>query len=278
MKQNLQKRLQQAAELVEQADGILIGAGAGMGVDSGLPDFRGNQGFWKAYPQLWELDLSFSEIATSRLFKTNPYSAWGFYGHRFNLYKSTLPHQGYAILKSWLTHKRLGGFIFTSNVDGHFQKAGFSESEVAECHGSINHWQCSKPCSNSGIWFNDIDQFYIDEQNLTVTSELPRCHECGDIARPNILMFNDQAWDAERSSEQIDLCYEWLRSVPRDKLIVLEIGAGPTVNTVREFCSGWGNKIRINPQGSSFSEGLCLPLPALQALVSIDKLIKRTQH
>ena len=45
MKQNLQKRLQQAAELIEQADGILIGAGAGMGVDSGLPDFRGDQGF-----------------------------------------------------------------------------------------------------------------------------------------------------------------------------------------------------------------------------------------
>ena len=41
-----------AAELIEQADAIVIAAGAGMGVDSGLPDFRGNEGFWKAYPAL----------------------------------------------------------------------------------------------------------------------------------------------------------------------------------------------------------------------------------
>jgi hypothetical protein len=43
--------LEHAAALVAQAD-LLIAAGAGMGVDSGLPDFRGNQGFWKAYPAL----------------------------------------------------------------------------------------------------------------------------------------------------------------------------------------------------------------------------------
>jgi len=42
--------LRQAAQQVAHAEALLIGAGAGMGVDSGLPDFRGNQGFWKAYP------------------------------------------------------------------------------------------------------------------------------------------------------------------------------------------------------------------------------------
>jgi NAD-dependent SIR2 family protein deacetylase len=41
-----------AAALLRDADGLLIAAGAGMGVDSGLPDFRGNEGFWKAYPAL----------------------------------------------------------------------------------------------------------------------------------------------------------------------------------------------------------------------------------
>lgn len=44
--------IQLAAEAIRNADAILIGAGAGMGVDSGLPDFRGNDGFWKAYPTL----------------------------------------------------------------------------------------------------------------------------------------------------------------------------------------------------------------------------------
>ena len=44
--------LDAAAALLRSADGLLIGAGAGMGVDSGLPDFRGDHGFWRAYPPL----------------------------------------------------------------------------------------------------------------------------------------------------------------------------------------------------------------------------------
>jgi NAD-dependent SIR2 family protein deacetylase len=40
--------LEHAAALVHQADLLIVAAGAGMGVDSGLPDFRGNDGFWKA--------------------------------------------------------------------------------------------------------------------------------------------------------------------------------------------------------------------------------------
>ena len=47
-----------AAEIIARADALIIGAGAGMGIDSGLPDFRGPNGFWKAYPALGALGLS----------------------------------------------------------------------------------------------------------------------------------------------------------------------------------------------------------------------------
>jgi NAD-dependent SIR2 family protein deacetylase len=43
---------QEATQAIQEADAIIILAGAGMGVDSGLPDFRGKEGFWKAYPML----------------------------------------------------------------------------------------------------------------------------------------------------------------------------------------------------------------------------------
>ena len=46
------KQIEKAASLIREADALLIGAGAGMGVDSGLPDFRGNEGLWRAYPKL----------------------------------------------------------------------------------------------------------------------------------------------------------------------------------------------------------------------------------
>lgn len=44
--------VQRAADWISQAESLLITAGAGMGVDSGLPDFRGEQGFWNHYPAL----------------------------------------------------------------------------------------------------------------------------------------------------------------------------------------------------------------------------------
>jgi len=52
-----------AAEAVKAADALLVTAGAGMGVDSGLPDFRGAHGFWRAYPAIAKLGLSFEEMA-----------------------------------------------------------------------------------------------------------------------------------------------------------------------------------------------------------------------
>ena len=62
----IRPELQAAAQALKAADGLLITTGAGMGVDSGLPDFRGSSGFWKSYPALKASGLRFQDIA-------NPY-------------------------------------------------------------------------------------------------------------------------------------------------------------------------------------------------------------
>jgi hypothetical protein len=71
-----------------------------MGIDSGLPDFRGADGFWKAYPALKQQNRNFKEIANPESFNTMPEIAWGFYGHRLQLYRNTIPHAGFHILKN----------------------------------------------------------------------------------------------------------------------------------------------------------------------------------
>ncbi len=96
-----------------------------MGVDSGLPDFRGVHGFWRAYPALRAKDVRFEDIANPTAFRHDPERAWGFYGHRLNLYRRTAPHRGYSILSKWAERMEHGAFVFTSNVDGHFQKGCF---------------------------------------------------------------------------------------------------------------------------------------------------------
>src|SRR5690606_21109669 len=127
--------------LLAEAEALVVTAGAGMGVDSGLPDFRGKEGFWNAYPQFRRLGLNFSELARPIWFERDPRSAWGFYGHRLNLYIKTQPHSGFGLLLSFMDHCPRGGFVFTSNVDGQFQRAGFSGDRIVECHGSIHRLQ-----------------------------------------------------------------------------------------------------------------------------------------
>ncbi|MBL9109369.1 MAG: NAD-dependent protein deacetylase, partial [Myxococcales bacterium] len=92
-----------------------------MGVDSGLPDFRGDEGFWRAYPAYGHLGLSFVDLANPRWFSTDPDLAWGFYGHRLALYRRTVPHSGFARLREIASRLRHGAFVLTSNVDGQFQ-------------------------------------------------------------------------------------------------------------------------------------------------------------
>ena len=163
------KQIEKAASLIREADALLIGAGAGMGVDSGLPDFRGNEGLWRAYPKLGKHQISFVEIANPNAFADNARLAWGFYGHRLNRYRETQPHDGFRILQDMAKKLPHGAFVFTSNVDGQFQKAGFDESRIVECHGSIHHLQCCTPCSAS-IWPADKLSVKIDEENCWLTS------------------------------------------------------------------------------------------------------------
>jgi len=83
--------LEYAARTIGSAEAMVITAGAGMGVDSGLPDFRGPEGFWRDYPPFAKLGLSFEQLATPGWFERDPALAWGFYGHRLERYRRTTP-------------------------------------------------------------------------------------------------------------------------------------------------------------------------------------------
>lgn len=265
----LEEKYLRAAQKIALADGLIITAGAGMGVDSGLPDFRGENGFWQAYPALATPKVRFQDIANPAAFRTHPHRAWGFYGHRLNLYRRTVPHEGFAILLRFGEKRPKNAFVFTSNVDGQFQQAGFSEGKVYECHGSIHYLQCLDGCMED-IW--PADDFYpeVDETNCLLTSDLPRCPHCGGIARPNILMFNDFEWLSNRTELQAENLERWLNSVKRP--VVVEIGAGTDIPTVRNFGHGRGYLIRINPTEPELSgkASLGLKMSALEALQGIE--------
>ncbi|MDA3959861.1 MAG: NAD-dependent protein deacetylase [Planctomycetota bacterium] len=267
-----------AAEWIQDANALVITAGAGMGVDSGLPDFRGSEGLWEAYPPLAKLGLDFSVMANPRWFQHDPRLAWGFYGHRLELYREHKPHLGYRILHDWCASREHA--VFTSNVDGHFAAAGFDPERICEVHGSIHHFQCTRPCC-SAIWRADHYRPQIDPETLNESGVLPRCGACDALARPNILMFGDANWVSDRSHEQEQRHERWLHRMHRRQLVVIECGAGTAVPTVR-MDGEWiarehqARLIRINLRDTQVGDGeLALPMGAKDALQAIDEAMMR---
>jgi len=272
-----------AAKVIEEAQAIFITAGAGMGVDSGLPDFRGNEGFWKAYPPMRKLGISFAEMANPQWFRTDPEFAWGFYGHRLNLYRQTEPHHGFTKLLELGKKKKGGYFVFTSNVDGQFQKAGFDGIKIKECHGSIHYLQCADGCGEA-IWNADETHVDVNSETFRARKPLPACIHCGAPARPNILMFGDWGWLPHRTNEQSYHLSNWLNNIRAKemKLAVVEVGAGHAVPTVRmqseqaaRGCSG--TLIRINPRDDDVPPGhLAIPLGGGEGIRAIIDRMDRT--
>lgn len=265
--------LTKAANLVRHADGLVVTAGAGMGVDSGLPDFRGEGGFWKHYPDLGRAGLSFTSIACPDAFRRRPKLAWGFYGHRLRLYRETVPNDGFHILKRWAAGMKHGAFVLTSNVDGQFQKVGFNEERVYEVHGSIHHLQCLDACRQD-VWLADSFDPVVDDPICTLTNEPPRCPHCGGLARPHILMFGDWEWLDGRSRIQGALAMQWRQKLERP--VVIEIGAGTDIPTIRILGQQMdAPMIRINPKESAVANefDVSLPMSCVTALHAIDDLL-----
>lgn len=271
--------LQQAAQAVAQAGGLLVCAGAGMGVDSGLPDFRGDKGFWRAYPPYARLGLSFVEMADPSWFARDPEIGWGFYGHRLKLYRDTVPHRGFDLLRRWGEAMAGGVFVFTSNVDGQFQKAGFAGDRIEECHGSIHHLQCSRPCGDE-IWTAHELELELDPETMRAAGPLPTCPACGALARPNILMFGDWGWVSDRTQQQGARMRDWLQQVA-GPLVIIECGAGTSVPTVRYTSEGVVGRhratlVRVNLREPEVPRGqLGLAMGALEALEGIEQLLAK---
>jgi NAD-dependent SIR2 family protein deacetylase len=279
---DIELNLRRAAEAIGGADALLVTAGAGIGVDSGLPDFRGDKGFWKAYPAVAKLGLSFVEMANPEWFQRDPRLAWAFYGHRLNLYRNTSPHSGFHTLLELARRKPGGYFVFTSNVDGQFQKAGFDDGRIVECHGSIHWFQCLRECSDL-IWDAEGVELNVEEESFKALDPLPKCPKCGKPARPNILMFGDWQWNSRRTDAQSAGLRQWLNRVSEKgwSFAVIETGAGRAVSTVRHTSENiaarcGGTLVRINPRDFDVpgERHVSIPLGALEGISRIGGIVE----
>ena len=299
-----QKVIDKAAELILDCDSIFFISGAGLGVSSGFGTYRGTAAHvWS--PLLQEPKLNYVDIVNPNWFRKPQGNStkrdtvnfcYAFWSDRYKSYTSAAPHFGYSICKklSELSHVK-SAFSFTSNVDGHWIKSGWKESSLLECHGSIHYMQCINNCSKR-VWpTNDQLNLTIDSRTNCVTDSLPLCPDCKELARPNIVMFDDWEFAGTRYDEHFTRYGQFLSAIAaaKAKLLVIELGVGTVVPSGRlESESVFTDKrwishlIRINPsaddsmidqswKNKSRGEALELPLDALSALTIIDEKVRR---
>lgn len=269
-----------AVKAIAEAEVFIITAGAGMGVDSGQPDFRGHEGFWNAYPAYAKLGVCFENLSTPYHFIDDPHFAWGFYGHCVNMYRETIPHEGFHIIQKWIEQKNAPYFVVTSNVDGQFQKAGYDEDRIYEVHGSLHWLQCQTLCTKS-VWTNN-HTVQVDFETMRAADPLPVCEYCGKSCRPNVLMFGDWTWLSQRAEAQKRAMDAFLAENAERRVVVIEMGAGAAIPTIRAKSERFGNElrhatvIRINPREPKIHEpGISIAGRALEGLKQIDSRLSR---
>merc|ERR1712129_434943 len=117
---------------------------------------------------------------------------------------------------------------------------------------------------------------------------LPRMPNGGGLARPNILMFGDWAWDGTRTDEQRQRLSAWMRGLRQhqDRVVIVELGAGEAVPTVRRTSEAVAREfgaclVRINPRESHVPKHLqsvSLACGALEGLAMIDEELDDLRH
>jgi NAD-dependent SIR2 family protein deacetylase len=266
-----ERELERAAEAVRSAEALLIGAGAGMSVDAGIPAYRLNppSATGEPAPPLGSLN--------PMLFTAYPAVAWGRAAVQRALFRRTVPHRGYQLLLEWSQRMPAGAFVITSNIDGMFLAAGFAADRVVEGHGSMHFMQCTRPCTPA-IWSAETCAFELDEARQLAPSP-PTCRDCGAPARPNVFMFGDRFFNSGRAEEQLRSFDAWQEATRPRRFAVIECGAGTAVPTIRDKCHAFARQrdvplVRINPAESDPEEGVIgIPLDARTALERIQALL-----
>lgn len=267
--------MQEMQRVIDEADVVVITAGAGMSADSGVATFRGINGVAEAYPALKKKKVTYTSLTTQEMFNKNPKLAWAFHGHCFNVYKDTKPHDGYFKLLELVKQKK-DYFVVTSNVDGAFQKAGFNKDKVYEIHGRLYKFQCNE-CGN--VWEpHEHTKFDVDTDTFKLNSPLPKC-ECGGHARPNFMMFNDVGFDKKETKEQSLRFNEFMHQYDKGdhKIAIVEFGAGESVPTIRMMGEYIHQKVkgatlvRVNPTDTAAPvDAVVIKAGALEAINRLE--------
>jgi NAD-dependent protein deacetylase/lipoamidase len=114
---------------------ILVITGAGVSAESGLPTFRGKDGYWR--------NLNPAKLATPEAFSRDPQLVWDWYRERRQRIRNAQPNAAHKAIVQ-LAQKAQEFLLVTQNVDDLHTRAGLPAGETVQIHGDIFATRCSR--------------------------------------------------------------------------------------------------------------------------------------
>jgi NAD-dependent deacetylase len=234
---------------------VLVLTGAGVSAESGIPTFRGKDGYWR--------NLDPAKLATPEAFAKDPGLVWEWYRERRQRIRAAQPNPAHKAIAKLAQHAQ-EFMLVTQNVDDLHARAGSSNEKMVQIHGDIFVTRCSQcdfnqrehpPSFNYGV-AGEREGEHID---------VPRCPRCDRLMRPGVVWFGEQLpWNELRRVES------YLKDGSCDFVIVAGTTAtfGYIIDWALRASGSNGELIEVNPEETPLSQFAtrCVREPAAIAL------------
>ena len=214
------KRLKKA---IEEADYVVIGAGAGLSTSAG---FIYNGERFEKYFSDFGKKYGFQDMYSGGFYPyETPEEMWAYWSKFIfvNRYMDA-PKPVYDQLLTIVKDKDY--FVITTNVDHCFQKAGFDKKRLFYTQGDYGLFQCSEPCHEETYENEDMVRAMVEQQkDMKIPTELiPKCPKCGKPLTMNLR--SDDKFVEDEGWHQAAERYENFLRTRKGKILFLELGVG----------------------------------------------------
>jgi NAD-dependent deacetylase len=223
--------------------------GAGISAESGIPTFRGPEGYWSIGSREYRPE----QMATQAMFKRDPWEVWSWYLYRRTVCSKARPnpgHEAVARLESLLGERFR---LVTQNVDGLHLQAANSPSRTYQIHGNIHFMRCTLPCTPEPLSIPvEIGPKNRGQPLTDQEKRLLRCPSCGSLARPHVLWFDEYY---NESLFRFESSLQWARNTD----LLLVVGTSGATNLPMQIGTLVARRpesifIDINPHPNPFRE------------------------
>ncbi|MBR1891467.1 MAG: Sir2 silent information regulator family NAD-dependent deacetylase [Clostridia bacterium] len=230
---NYSKKIESVAKLLDKADAVLIGAGAGLSTAAGFL-YTGER--FEKYFSDFRVKYGFTDMYSGGFY---PYDTsqerWAFWSRYIYINRyMPIPKPTYENLYEIVKDKNY--FVLTTNVDHCFQRAGFDKSRLFYTQGDFGLFQCSLPCHN--LTYDNqtaITKMFVEQTDGKIPTELiPKCPVCGREMSMNLR--SDDTFVEDEGWHRAAKAYEnFLKSYADKKIVFLELGVGGNTPVIIKY-------------------------------------------